>query len=217
MWIERYERLRSTVPSHVMAINKDKKSNSRLVIAASLFLTSIVASAVISYLSQTGSQYWILTRALPQGVSIESADLSLVRATLDNDSPGYLSGSHSVVGLITRRTIYAGEMLRSDAITRDRKGLVTQSLSLLIRSADIPASARPGDVVTLYQIHDSRNGEEAKLPTVVLSGVFISEIDGKSANFGSDISLTISLNRDDVATVLAATSSGRIVVVPAHG
>ena len=217
MWIAKYGRIRSTVSSRAMAINKDRKSNSRLVIAASLFLTSIVASAVISYMSQTGSQYWAINRAIPQGVSIESTDLSLVRATLDNGLSGYLSGAHSVVGLITRRAIVAGELLRSDAITRDKRGLVTQSLSLLIRSADIPSSALPGDLVTLYQIHDTRNGEDAKSPTVVISRVFISEIARKSANFGSDLSITISLNRDDVPTVLAATSSGRIVVVPANG
>ena len=200
-----------------MGTNNSKRSNSRLIIAGALFITSIAASFLISFLSHTGSQYWTLTRPLPQGAKIESGDIAVVTATLDKGLRGYISASQSVVGSLIERSMHAGELLRSDAISNKPGRQVIESLSLLIRTADIPSSTSPGDLVTLYQIHDARNGEEIEPPTTILSGVFIRDIERKSANFGSDLSITISLERDDVATVLATTSSGRIVVVPSHG
>lgn len=200
-----------------MATHTEKKSNNRLIIAGALFLTSVLASLLISYLSNTGKQYWMLTRPLAQGVRIESSDLTSATATLDRKLQGYLSNSQPVVGAITRRSLQAGEILRSDAITEASQEMSSASLSLQVRAADIPISTAPGDFVTLYQLIDARNGEIPLPPTKVLSGVFIDEISRKSANFGSDVSLTISVHRDDVSTVLEATSSGRIVIVASHG
>lgn len=217
MWIARNFVSLSALSSPVMSTNTSKGSNSRLIIAGSLFITSIAASFLISFLSHTGSQYWSLSRPLPQGVKIGINDLTAVTATLDKGLRGYISTSQPVVGSVTKRSMQAGEILRSDAISNESGGLLIESLSLLIRTADIPSSTVPGDLVTLYQIHDARNGEDIAPPTTILSGVFIQDIERKSANFGSDLSITISLHRDDVGTVLAATSSGRIVVVPAHG
>lgn len=200
-----------------MATHTEKKSNNRLIIAGALFLTSVLASLLISYLSNTGKQYWMLTRPLAQGVRIESSDLTSATATLDRKLRGYLSNLQPVVGAITRRSLQAGEILRSDAITEASQEMSSASLSLQVRAADIPISTAPGDFVTLYQLIDARNGEIPLPPTKVLSGVFIDEISRKSANFGSDVSLTISVHRDDVSTVLEATSSGRIVIVASHG
>ena len=200
-----------------MATHTEKKSNNRLIIAGALFLTSVLASLLISYLSNTGKQYWMLTRPLAQGVRIESSDLTSATATLDRKLQGYLSNSQPVVGAITRRSLQAGEILRSDAISEASQEMSSASLSLQVRAADIPISTAPGDFVTLYQLIDARNGEIPLPPTKVLSGVFIEEISRKSANFGSDVSLTISVHRDDVSTVLEATSSGRIVIVASHG
>lgn len=200
-----------------MAIHTEKKSNNRLIIAGALFLASVIASLLISFLSNTGQQYWMLTHPLPQGVRIESSDLAPATATLDRNLRGYLSNSQPIVGAITRRPLGAGELLRSDAITDAKSELVTVTLSLQVRAADIPIAAAAGDFVTLYQLFDARNGETALPPRKILSEVFIDEISRKSANFGSDVSLTIALHRDDVATVLEATSSGRIVIVASHG
>ena len=200
-----------------MPISSIKKSNSRLAIATTLFLASVIASLLISYLASSGAQYWTVREPLPPGVRITSSDLMPVRASLDRKLSGYLETSHSIVGAITHRAIQAGELLRSEAITREDEQLVTESLSLLVRAADIPISTAPGDLVTLYQVFDSRNGEEPIAPIKVLSGLFIRDISRKSANFGSDISLTISLHHSDIPHVLDATSRGRIVVVPAHG
>jgi hypothetical protein len=194
-----------------------KKSQQRLVIAGALFFTSIFASFLISYLSQSGSHYWVLREPLPRGVQIQSSDLQLTKASLGLDARGYISSAENVVGSITRRNLNRGELLNINDVSDDSSGLTSESLSISIRAADISATSAPGDLVTLYQVHDARNGEAVPEPQRILTGVYIREISRKSANFGSEISLTMTIDRDDVGTLLSATSSGRIVVVSSNG
>jgi hypothetical protein len=194
-----------------------KKSQQRLVIAGSLFFTSILASFLISYLSQSGSHYWVLKEPLPRGVQIQSSHLVLIKATLGQGVRGYLNSDENPIGSITRRNLNGGELINAKDLSNDVGALTSESLSISIRAADIGATISPGDLVSLYQVHDARNGEAVPAPIRILTGVFIRDLSRKSANFGSEISLTLSVDREDVATLLAATSSGRIVVVSSNG
>ena len=196
---------------------QSKKSQQRLYIAGALFLTSILASFLIAYLSQSGSHYWVLREPLPRGVQIQSSDLLLTKASLGLDARGYISSSENVVGSITRRNLNRGELLNSNDVSADSSGLTSESLSISIRATDISPTNMPGDLVSLYQVHDARNGEVVPEPLRILTGVYLREISRKSANFGSDISLTVTIDRDDVGRLLSATSSGRIVVVSSNG
>lgn len=72
-------------------------------------------------------------------------------------------------------------------------------------------------MVALYQIHDRQNGDAPQEPELVVTGAFIADIDRKSANFGNSISLTLALSRNLIPRLLAATTSGRIVIVASHG
>jgi hypothetical protein len=200
-----------------MQSTHQKQSNTRLLIAGALFFTSIIASLIIAYLSSTGDSYWVLKRPLSQGVMIGSADIDTVKITLGRGAIGYLSSPQNPVGLVTRRHLSAGEILNTGDLSANREDLDRESLSIGVRVADIPVATTAGDLVTLYQIFDARNGEDVPEPVRIISGVFIKEISRESANFGSDLGLTISLRREDVPLVLAATSSGRIVVVASRG
>lgn len=200
-----------------MANSSERKSQTRLIIAGGLFLTSIAASFLFSYISHTGSHYWVVTRALPQGVQITRGDIQSISATLSPGIDGYLLSNSNPVGSITSTNLYAGQLLSARNLTDDSSQLTSESLSLSVRNTDIPNSTHVGDLVTLYQVHDAQNGEAPIAPARVISGVFVRNIARKSANFGSDVALTISVARDDVATVLAATSSGRIAVVESNG
>lgn len=200
-----------------MAHNNDKKSQTRLIIAGTLFFASIFASFFISYISHQSGSFWVTTHPIAKGVQIETSDVQLVSANLDNGIRGYLADSANPIGSITRRVLTAGELLNISALSESVDELVTESLSLSIRNSDIPASVIAGDLVTLYQVHDARNGEIGVEPIRVLSGVYIKEISQKGSNFGSDLSLTVSLGRDDIPRVLSATASGRIVVVASRG
>lgn len=194
-----------------------KKSQQRLAIAGSLFFASVLASLLISYLSQSGAKYWVLKEPLPRGVQIQASDLAIVKATLGQGMRGYLTFDENLIGSITRRNLSGGELININDISDDASNLTSESLSISIRSSDIGAATSPGDLVSLYQVHDARNGEVVPPPVRILTGVYIREISRKSANFGSDISLTVAVDREDVSTLLSATSSGRIVVVSSNG
>jgi hypothetical protein len=195
----------------------DKKSQSRLLVAGALFLTSIIASLLIAYISSTGGKYWVLNHPLPKGVRIASADISLAKATLGRGAQGYLSSSFNPIGSITLRKLSSGTLLNTSDLSNSGEELGSESLSIAVRAADLPATITVGEIVSIYQVFDARNGEVVPDPRRIISGVFIKEISQKGANFGGDLALTITIARDDVPTVLAATSSGRLVVVASRG
>lgn len=194
-----------------------RKSQQRLLIAGSLFFASVLASFLISFLSQSGTQYWVLKDPLPRGVQIQASDLALIKATLGHGVRGYMNSQENPIGSITRRNLNGGELINAKDLSVDAGALTSETLSISIRAADISATISSGDLVSLYQVHDARNGETVPAPLRILTGVYIRDLSQKSANFGSEISLTVTVDRGDVANLLAATSSGRIVVVSSNG
>ena len=195
----------------------EKNSHTRLIVASSLFALSILASFLFTYTSHLGEKYWVLIRPVAIGVQINERDLALVKAKLVSPITAYLSARENPAGSISTRNLQSGELIRSTDISSDNRYLTTENISLAVRAVDIPNSVQIGDLVTLYQVQDARNGEAVEPPTEIISGVFIRDISRKSSNFGSDVALTISLNRRDVPQILQASASGRIVVASSHG
>lgn len=200
-----------------MVTDIGKKSQSRMMIALALFLASIATSFVFAYLSHQGSAYWVVKAPLPKGVEIKREDLEISRMKLSRATDGYLESNINPIGVITQRAFASGELLLRGALTTDNNQLSAESLSLSIRSVDIPASVTPGDRVALYQLHDARNGEEAIEPRLIISSLFLTSIEGKKGNFSGEISITVSLDRNQIPILLAATTSGRLVVVATSG
>jgi hypothetical protein len=58
-------------------------------------------------------------------------------------------------------------------------------------------------------------GVQIGMPEIVVKSAYIRSIDRKSANFSSDIALTISLIDSQIINLLDATVSGRLVIVRA--
>lgn len=200
-----------------MATEIGKKSQKRMAIAITLFLASITTSFAFAFLSHQGSAYWVVTSPIPKGVAITREDVEISRMKLSRATDGYIKGNLNPVGVITKRSFASGELLLRSAITASPDQLSAERVSLSLRSVDIPASIVPGDRVTIYQLHDARNGEEAIEPQLILSSLFLVSIEGRKGNFSGDVSVTISLDRKEIPTLLAATTSGRLVVVATSG
>jgi hypothetical protein len=200
-----------------MVTHVEKKSQTRMVIAIALFITSILTSFVFALLSNQGSSYWVMRTPVAAGVQITSENVHLTKINLSRSTDGYLPQSNNPIGTITKRSLARGELLNRDALTRSANKLNAESLSLSIRSVDLPLSIQPGALVSIYQLHDVRNGENVKEPRLVISSVFVKSIEGREASFSGEVSVTVTLSRLDIPSLLAATTSGRLVIVATSG
>ena len=87
-----------------------------------------------------------------------------------------------------------------------------------VRATDLPSDISIGEAINIYWVPESAmGGVQIGMPEVVVKNAYIRSIDRKSANFSSDIALTISLIDSQIIKLLDATVSGRLVIVRALG
>jgi Flp pilus assembly protein CpaB len=198
-------------------MRQKRNSHTRLILAATLCGATLLGSFAMSMAANQREQYWIALRPIAAGTQLESRDLGLQSVVLGSSDSNYLPATSNPLGSITRRQISAGELVAGNAITNQSRALVSQEVSLSVRSVDIPAELSVGEVVSIYQLHDAQNGISDIPARHVLGGVFVTALDRKGSNFGGDAALTVSVHRDFMADLLDATTSGRLVVIRAHG
>jgi hypothetical protein len=195
----------------------DKKSQTRIIIALSLFALSILASFLISYSSHMGERYWVLKRPLARGTEIEARDIRQLSSDIDRSINAYLTVNDSPIGMYATRNLRAGEFISIGDIQSYSPEFQSASISLSLRVTDLPSGVRTGQSVDLYQVHDSRNGEVTQPPSLIVSGAYLSSLKQKSSNFASDIAATFIVRDSQVLDLLTATASGRLAVVARNG
>jgi hypothetical protein len=194
-----------------------KNSSTKLIISIALCISAMIASYAMSVAANHTEKFWVLLRPVASGTQLDSADVGIQSLALGSSSSLYLRQIDNPVGSITRRALSPGEILQKSSITEDSAYMDHQQMSISMRSVDIPSSIEIGEVVTLFQVHDSRNGETPEQPHHIASGVFITSIDRKGSNFGGDVAVTVSINRESIPDLLNATTSGRLVMVAPRG
>jgi hypothetical protein len=194
-----------------------KISYSRLLVSIALCLAALIASYAMSIAANHTQKFWVVMHPVASGTQLDSSDLGFEKVSLGASSARYLSEDANPIGSITLRKLSTGELLQGSALTDDSQAMTNQQISISVRSVDIPSTITVGDVVAIFQLHDAKNGETPEQPHHIASGVFITSIDRKSSNFGGEVALTISINREVVGDFLDATTSGRLVVVQSHG
>jgi hypothetical protein len=192
-------------------------TRNKLILASALFFASIASSFLFAYSSEQKVEYWVAIKSIPAGVQIQSGDLKRVKALLTDNSELYVNAQSNLNGKFLLRTINSGEFIYHAALQSKPSAVVRVEVAVGLSASDIPIGASAGKYISLYQVHDNRNGEAVVPPQFVLSNLFISAISRESANFGGGISLTLSVPIDDVPRLLEATSSGRLVAVGTHG
>ena len=194
-----------------------RNSHTRLILATTLCGATLLASFAMSVAANQKEKYWVVLRPIAAGTQIEAADLGLESVVLGSSEGNYLPAALNPIGSITRRALSSGELLGGDSITDDSSAMVNRQISISVRSVDIPAGLTVGEMVSIYQLHDAKNGQAALAPEFVQGGVFVSALDRKGNNFGGEAALTVSINRESISELLNATTSGRLVIVRADG
>ena len=192
----------------------ERPSQKRLALAVALLISSILFTIAFTAYSQRGQRYWIARDAILPGTEITETSLTLAKLSLGSHGQLYFSEVEPPSLLLSKRYYSPGELIARSGVSDGT------ALSLLvplnIRSADIPESARVGDLASLYWVLDTRN-EELFEPEEIAHDIYIESINRRGSNFGSDLAVTVSVPQSLVHRLLSYTSGGRIVVIPSHG
>ena len=197
-------------------MRQKRNSHTRLILAATLCGATLLTSFAMSMAANQREKYWVVLHPIAAGTQLEASDLGLQSVVLGSSEGNYLPANSNPIGSITRRQLSSGELLGGNSITAQSSAMLNQQVSISLRSVDIPAQLNVGEVVSIYQLHDAQNGEAGSAQHV-LGGVFVTALDRKGSNFGGEAALTVSINRELIPELLEATTSGRLVVVRAHG
>ena len=196
---------------------KKSKIQTRVLIAASLLVASILSSVLISVLSNQKQSFWIANRELTPGQQIAASDISKVQVNISAISNNYVPADVNPIGSIVINRIQRTSLIATQSISSQNEAINSAEVSLTIRAIDLPASVLAGDRISIYLLEDAEAGAFPSEPELVLSDIYLGSIERKNSNFGSEAAITIAIGREEISDVLRATTYGRLVVVKLNG
>ena len=198
-------------------MNTQKKAaQTRFIVAVSLFAAALISALALTALGNRTDSYWVAKSALAPGVEISRDQVTLVKVALGESASRYISSGTPLVGSFITRAQSAGELISIDDVSDLAPTQRTQQVPIAVRSTDLPIDISIGEAINIYWVPESAmGGVQIGVPEVVVKNAYIRSIDRKSANFSSDIALTISLIDSQIINLLDATVSGRLVIVRA--
>ena len=198
-------------------MNTQKKAaQTRFIVAVSLFAAALISALALTALGNRTDSYWVAKNALAPGVEISGDQLEQVRVALGESSSRYFSSRTTLIGSFITRAQSAGELISIDDVSDLAPSQRTQQVPIAVRSSDLPIDISIGEAINIYWVPEpSMGGVQIGMPEIVVKSAYIRSIDRKSANFSSDIALTISLIDSQIINLLDATVSGRLVIVRA--
>jgi hypothetical protein len=194
-----------------------KASQTRLIVAIALFAAAVISAMALTALGNRSDTYWIARNSLIPGTQISDSDLAQIQVALGQISSDYLSANSTVVGSYVLHPIAKNELISLSAVSDLPKGEKSGQVPISIRSSDIPSDIEIGEAIDIYWVPEAMGIEKSRAPELVISGAFLNSINRKATNFGSDISLTVSVVNSQIFSLLGATSSGKLVIVRSNG
>ena len=196
---------------------KKSKIQTRVLIAASLLVASILSSVLISVLSNQKQSFWIANRELTPGQQIAASDISKVQVNISAISNNYVPAGVNPIGSIVINRIQRTSLIATQSISSQNEAINSAEVSLTIRAIELPATVLAGDRISIYLLEDAEEGAFPSEPELVLSDIYLGSIERKNSNFGSEAAITIAIGREEISDVLRATTYGRLVVVKLNG
>ena len=194
-----------------------KTSQTRLVVAIALFAAAVISAMALTALGNRSDTYWVARHSLIPGAQISESDLAQVQVALGQISTDYLSKNSSLVGSYVLRAVAENELISVSAVSDIPRGEKSGQVPISIRSNDMPSDMQIGEAIDIYWVPQVMGLEKSQPPELVISGAFLNSINRKATNFGSDISLTVSIVNNQIFSLLGATASGRLVIVRSNG
>ena len=194
-----------------------KTSQTRLVVAIALFAAAVISAMALTALGNRSDTYWVARHSLIPGAQISESDLAQVQVALGQISTDYLSKNSSLVGSYVLRAVAENELISVSAVSDIPRGEKSGQVPISIRSNDMPSDMQIGEAIDIYWVPQVMGLEKGQPPELVISGAFLNSINRKANNFGSDISLTVSIVNNHIFSLLGATASGRLVIVRSNG
>lgn len=196
---------------------KKSKIQTRILIAASLLVASILSSVLISIISNQKESFWIANRELTPGQQIAASDISKVEVNISAISNNYVATDINPIGSIVINRIQRTSLIATQSISSQNEAINSAEVSLTIRAIDLPTTVLAGDRISIYLLEDAELGAFPSEPELVLSDIYLGSIERKNSNFGSEAAITIAIGREEISDVLRATTYGRLVVVKLNG
>jgi hypothetical protein len=196
---------------------KKSKIQTRVLIAVSLLVASILSSVLISVLSNQKQSFWIANRELTPGQQIAASDISKVQVNISAISNNYVPAGINPIGSIVINRIQRTSLIATQSISSQNEAINSAEVSLTIRAIDLPATVLAGDRISIYLLEDAESGAFPSEPELILSDIYLGSIERKNSNFGSEAAINIAIGREEISDVLRATTYGRLVVVKLNG
>ena len=196
--------------------NKKDSYSARMPLAITLIIAAFASAVFISTYSNKGYDYWVIAQPVTPGHLIAQSDLVTDHLNMGDSSDYYLRQTDQIVGLVATRQMQVGEVISTSDVSSSTESMVTSAVPLNLRSGDLASGINLGDLVDLYWVLDSRNGEAVIDPILILGGVTIIGLDSSKNSLGGDVSITVAIEETQVLRMLSATTQGRLVVVRTH-
>ncbi len=197
--------------------NSSKASQTRLVVATSLFAAALISAMALTALGNQSDTYWVASKNLTPGAQISESDLAQVQVSLGESSSDYLAEDSSPIGTYVLHAIGKGELISINALSDSSREMRSEQVPISVRGSDIPSDIELGEAINIYWVPEAMGMQKVDEPALVISGAYLRSIDRKSANFGTDVALTVSVFSREIFALLSATSTGRLVVVRSNG
>lgn len=196
--------------------NKKDSYSARMPLAITLIIAAFASAVFISTYSNKGYDYWVIAQPVTPGHLIAPSDLVTDHLNMGDSSDYYLRQTDQIIGLVATRQMQVGEVIATSDVSSSTESMVTSAVPLNLRSGDLASGINLGDLVDLYWVLDSRNGEAVIDPILILGGVTIIGLDSSKSSLGGDVSITVAIEETQVLRMLSATTQGRLVVVRTH-
>lgn len=195
----------------------DKAAQTRLVVAISLFAAAIISAMALTALGNQSDTYWVAGKSLIPGTQISESDLDEIQVSLGEANGRYLSKSAMVTGAYVLRSIQKGELISTSSLSDTPSVFESGQVPISIRASDLPEDIELGEAINIYWVPEAIGLEKPQMPELVISGALLNSVNRKAGNFGSEISLTVSVQNSEIFALLKATASGRLVIVRSNG